>query len=128
MSERSRSESTLTVAGIVVLRCDATGPPVGTTQDALDLIGAAAGARASWILLPVERLDERFFHLANGMAGEFLQKLVNYGLRLAIVGLPSAGLEQSKPLRDFVRESNRGRQIWFVAGEAELAERLQEAR
>jgi hypothetical protein len=53
---------------------------------------------------------------------------VNYGLRLAVVGDISELLERSGALRDFVRESNRGRQVWFVADEAELAARRRPPR
>ena len=78
-------------------------------------------AEADWIAVPVARLDPAFFDLRSGVAGEFVQKFVNYGQRLAIVGeIPAP----SDALRDFVRECNRGRQVWFVADADELAERL----
>ena len=73
--------------------------------------------------MPVARLDPAFFDLRSGVAGDIVQKFVNYGLRLAVVGDISESLERSGALRDFVRESNRGRQVWFVADEAELARR-----
>jgi hypothetical protein len=99
--------------GVPVLVCDAEGPTVATTQDALDLIGAAF-SRAEVVAVPVGRLDERFFHLRTGLAGEIMQKFVNYRIRLAIVGDLSAHLAGSTPLRDLVTESNRGDHIWFV--------------
>ena len=42
------------------------------------------------------------------------------GRHVAIVGDISAYTEKSAPLRDFVRESNRGTQVRFVVSEAEL--------
>jgi hypothetical protein len=62
------------------------------------------------------------------VAGEVVQKFVNYRLRLAIVGDLTTHLAVSAALRDFVRESNRGRQLWFVADDAELDARLAQDR
>jgi Domain of unknown function (DUF4180) len=41
-----------------------------------------------------------------------------------VVGDISGALDRSASLRDFVRESNRGRQVWFVADGDELERRL----
>ena len=68
----------------------------------------------------VERLDPAFFDLRSGVAGEFAQKFVNYGRRVAIVGDISEWVERSTALRDFVRECNRGQQLRFVADVDEL--------
>jgi hypothetical protein len=100
-------------SGVPVLVCAADGPTVATPQDALDLIGAAfAGAEV--VAVPVSRLDEQFFRLRSGLAGEVMQKFVNYRIRLAIVGDISAQVAASTALRDLVYESNLGKQIWFV--------------
>jgi hypothetical protein len=103
---------------------DAGGPAIRTGGDALDLMFST---EAEWIALPVERLDPAFFDLSTGIAGEIAQKLVNYRRRLAVVGDIGEHLERSGALRDFVRESNRGRQLWFVADAAELEARLADA-
>jgi hypothetical protein len=100
------------------------GGPVRNDRDAVDLIGDAIGHDATWVAVPVERLGDDFFQLSTRVAGEVIQKFVNYQLRLAIVGDISRHLETSKALRDFVRESNRGRHVWFVADRAELEQRL----
>lgn len=96
------------------------GPLLSRPEDALELVAAAAAAGADSIALPVERLDARFFELGNGFAGEFLQKLVNYGLRVVVVGDISAHVERSRAFADFVRESNRGRQVRFVPNLAQI--------
>ncbi len=109
--------------GVPVLVCDSDGPPVATVQDALDLIGAAfLGAEV--VAVPASRLDSRFFSLKTGLAGEIMQKFVNYQLRLAIVGDISPYLEVSSALRDLVYESNRGQHVWFVADLDDLDTRL----
>jgi hypothetical protein len=99
----------------------AEGP---TIDNALDVIGDAFGTGAEVVVIPVERLDPAFFDLRTGIAGELLQKFVNYRLRLVILGDVGERVAASNAFRDLVRESNRGRQVWFVADRAELAKRL----
>ncbi|MFF0309828.1 DUF4180 domain-containing protein [Streptosporangium sp. NPDC004379] len=100
-------------AGTTVLVCDPDGPPVATTQDALDLVGAAfLGAQV--VAVPASRLDERFFSLGTRFAGEVLQKFVNYRLRLAVIGDISRHLASSSALRALVHESNLGDHVWFL--------------
>jgi hypothetical protein len=105
--------------GVPVLVCGAEGAPIASTQDALDVIGAAF-SRADVVAVPVGRLDGRFFALRTGLAGEIMQKFVNYRMRLAVVGDISAHVAASPALRDLVSESNRGGHVWFVADLDEL--------
>jgi hypothetical protein len=49
-----------------------------------------------------------------------VQKFITYQLRLAIVGDTRAAQFESKPLRDFIREANRGQSVWFVERREEL--------
>lgn len=96
---------------------------ISTPQDAVELIAAAryeTGCQA--LILPKEILSEDFFRLSTGLAGEVLQKFVNYGMRVALVG--DFSQYTSKPLRDFIRESNRGNAVLFVRTEEEAGERL----
>lgn len=112
------------VAGVRVLVCPAKGPPNMGERDAADLIGEALGAGAQVVAIPVERLGPGFLQLSTRIAGEVLQKFINYGLRVAIVGDIAEPLAASKALQHFVRESNRGRHVWFVGDLAELEHRL----
>jgi hypothetical protein len=113
-------------AGVPVLVCDPDGPVIATTRDALDLIGATyLGAEA--VAVPLRRLDERFFSLGTRVAGEIMQKFVNYRLTLVIVGDISELEQSSRALRDLVRESNRGGHVWFVPDLNALDERLRGA-
>jgi hypothetical protein len=104
--------------------CDPDGGRLRAEQDAVDLIGEAGYRRARWVALPAGRLDEDFWRLSTKVAGDFAQKFAQYGMGLAIVGDISEQLASSAPLRDWVREANRGRQIWFVEDMAELERRL----
>jgi hypothetical protein len=108
------------VAGLSLIEVDANGPMLATEQDALDLLGEIYGHEADMIVVPVSRLPDDFFRLATGIAGAMLQKFTNYGQRVAFVGDISVHTAKSKPLRDFLRETNKRKQIVFAADEAEL--------
>ena len=110
--------------GIRVLHLAAEGEPISTPDDASDLVGSAWSRNANVIAVPAGRLDPEFFQLRSGIADEITQKLVNYRLRLAVIGDITEHVEASDALRDFVWESNLGEQVWFLDGEAELAEKL----
>ncbi|MGY0065915.1 DUF4180 domain-containing protein [Streptomyces sp. QTS137] len=114
----------VTVRGVSVLLCDKDGTKLGGGETALDLIGDALGCRADMVAVPVERVADDFFSLRSGVAGEVVQKFVNYRLRLAVIGDIASHVAGSGALRDFVREANRGNQLWFVSGRTELEERL----
>ncbi|MET9089047.1 DUF4180 domain-containing protein [Streptomyces sp. NPDC004237] len=107
-----------------VLRCAPEGPALDGESAALDLLGDAMGRDAELVAVPVERIADEFFRLRSGVAGAVVQKFANYRLRLAVVGDLSQHLAASSALRDFVYEANRGRQLWFVADDGELEQRL----
>ena|SRR5689334_8283019 len=112
------------LGGVRVLLCDATGERLHSERDAIDIVGAALSARCNFVVVPVERLDDAFFSLKTRIAGEIIQKFVNYELRLAIIGDIARHVEASTALRDFVLETNRGNQVWFLADRAALESRL----
>lgn len=104
--------------------CPSDGPKLRSARDAVDLIGDAGGIGAETIVIPAERLDEDFFRLRTGVAGEMLQKFVTYRKRVAIVGDISAYASASTAFRDCVYEANRGCDVWFAADRDELDRRL----
>ena len=116
--------SVIDVSGVRVLDLPLEGPPLGTEQDALDVIGGTFGQEIDVVAIPAGRLHPDFLLLRTGMAGAFLQKMQNYRYRTAIVGDIAAAIAASDALRDFVRESNRVGQVLFVRDAAELALRL----
>ena len=107
-----------------VFDLDPSGPAVSDGQAVVDILGEAWGEGAELVVVPVERLAPDFFRLSTGVAGEVLQKFVNYGCQVAIVGDIEVHLAASSALRDFVRESNVGRHVWFVPDRAALDVRL----
>ncbi|MFD5823912.1 DUF4180 domain-containing protein [Lentzea sp. NPDC060358] len=110
--------------GATVLMCSPDGPPVVDEQSAVDLIATLWGQDVQWLALPLPRLGEDFLVLRTRVAGTVVQKLQQYGFKVAVVGDITEQVAASTALRDFVRESNSGRQLWFVADEAELDARL----
>ena len=92
-------------------------------QSALDILMTAkyeAGTKN--IVIHKELITEDFFILSRGLAGEVLQKYINYGGRIAIYGDYSH--YTSKPLKDFIYESNRGKDVFFVATKDEAIDML----
>ena len=92
-------------------------------QSALDvLMTAKYDAGTKNIVISKELIVEDFFILSTGLAGEILQKYINYGGRIAIYGDYSH--YTSKPLRDFIYESNKGKDVFFLATEDEAVDML----
>lgn len=113
--------------GVPVLECAADEMRLLTYADAVDILGKSFENRAMLIVVPVECLDDEFFQLKTRIAGELIQKFVQYRRRLAIVGDISRHLAESSALRAFVYESNRGNEVWFLASLDELGQRLAQA-
>ena len=100
---------------------------ITTAASALDLLASVRyETNCDRILISKALVCEDFFILSTGLAGEILQKFVNYGGKLAIWG--EYCRYTSKPLQDFIRESNRGEQFFFTATREEALEKLQHTR
>ncbi|WP_020107735.1 DUF4180 domain-containing protein [Nocardia sp. 348MFTsu5.1] len=86
----------------------------GESIAALDAVGATWGRRVAAVIIPLTRLPDGFLDLRTGVAGEYLQKMVTYQIVIAIIGDISIEIARSESLAAFVRESNRGRHVWFI--------------
>src|SRR5260221_12477915 len=95
--------------GVRVLECVPDGTKLQAYRDAVDLIGKTFENRATLIVIPVECLDDVFFQLKTRIAGELIQKFVQYRRRLAIVGDISRHLAEGSASRAFVNATNRGK-------------------
>lgn len=73
-------------------------------------------------IISKNHLAEDFFDLSSKIAGNILQKLINYKMKLAIIGCFSN--YKSKALNAFIYECNQGNDIFFVESEAEAVNRL----
>lgn len=98
--------------GIKVARVIGEGMIIAAAQDALDLMVDPALEGARRIIIERQNIAPDFFDLSTRLAGEVLQKFVNYQVKLAIMGDFS---DLSKTFGDFTGESNRGNQIFFCA-------------
>lgn len=114
------------LGGVDVFVLAESGPALASTQDFLEVIGALWGEapEVRQVAIPTGRLAGEFFDLRSGLAGDALQKFVNYRLQVAVVGDVAAHRRSSQAFDDFVRESNDGSHVWFVADLDELAARL----
>ena len=115
------------INGITVMHYPVNGALIASERDAVELVNDAFNAHAQLVAVPASRFDDMFFHLSTRIAGEFIQKVVNYRIQLAILGDISSHVRASSALRDFVGESNRGEHVWFLADIAALRERLASA-
>lgn len=94
-------------------------------NSALDLLMSAKyEAGTKYIVVDKRLVIEDFFILSSGLAGEILQKYINYGGKIAIYGDYSH--YTSKPLKDFIYESNKGRDVFFVATKEEAIQKITE--
>lgn len=87
---------------------------IADPQSALDvLMTAKYDVGTKNIVIDKKLIAEEFFVLSSGLVGEILQKYVNYGGRIAIYG--DFSHYTSKPLKDFMYESNKGHDVFFVS-------------
>jgi len=92
-------------------------------QSALDFVASIAYEMdCNYIILNKEAITEDFFVLSTRLAGDILQKFINYYIKFAVVG--EFAHYTSKPLKDFMYESNRGKDVFFVGTEEEAITKL----
>ena len=109
--------------GIVCAIVNSDDPVITDVQSALDvLMSAKYDVGTKNIVISKRQIIEDFFILSSGLAGEILQKYINYGGRIAIYGDYSH--YTSKPLHDFIYESNKGKDVFFVGTQEEAIDRL----
>ena len=95
-------------------------------QSALDLVMTVKyETNATKIVLDKKAICEDFFILSTGMAGEVLQKFINYHVQAAVYGDYSR--YTSKPLKDFMYEANHGKDFFFLSTKEEAIQKLIES-
>ena len=77
---------------------------------------------AERLVINKQAVAEDFFILSTGLAGEILQKFTNYHIKAAFYG--DFTRYTSKPLRDFIYESNQGSSVFFVPTQEEALRRM----
>lgn len=96
---------------------------INDAQSALDLMMTVKyETGVGNIAIQKDLIAEKFFVLSSGVAGEILQKFINYRFRIAIYGDYSK--YTSKPLKDFFHESNKGCNVFFTENLEKAVEKL----
>lgn len=95
---------------------------ISNTQEALDIMANCVYQGCNHFIFYEENLSPDFFDLKSRLAGDILQKFSNYRCNLSIVG--NFDKCASKSLRDFIYESNKGKQISFVTSREEAIKKL----
>ncbi len=109
--------------GMDIAVVSSDGKVITDVQSALDLaMTVKYETGAANLVLDKGLICEDFFILSTGVAGEILQKFINYQVRAAIYGDYSR--YTSKPLKDFIYESNHGKDFFFVATKEEAIQKL----
>ncbi|MFD0682801.1 MULTISPECIES: DUF4180 domain-containing protein [unclassified Paenibacillus] len=86
---------------------------ISDVQGALDLMASVRyNQDCDKIMIEKSNVTAEFFELRTKLAGEILQKFVNYNVKIAIVG--DFDEYNSKSLKDFIYECNNGNQIFFL--------------
>jgi len=86
---------------------------ISEVQDALDLMASINYLNEAYkLIIDKSNITEEFFDLKTKLAGEILQKYVNYQVKLAIIG--DFDGYHSKSLKDFIYECNNGKHVFFV--------------
>ncbi len=115
--------NSITKNGTIIASIESQEILIQDVQTALDLMMTAKyESDCIGIVISKENVTEEFFQLSSGIAGEVLQKFVNYQTKLAICGDYSQ--YTSKALADFIYECNKGNHIYFVSGIEEAIEKM----
>src|SRR5688572_459110 len=97
-----------TVNGQQIAEITSQGLTIDNAQQFLEI---AMNLPVDGLVIRKDNLAESFFDLRSGLAGEILQKVANYRLKVGLVGDYSG--YDSKALRDFIHESNKSNRIVF---------------
>jgi len=80
--------------------------PIGAPSGAHELVSACVENDSRHLLIDDRQLPPEFFDLRSRLAGELIQKLQNYHVKLAIVF--SDVVSHGERFEEFVREARRG--------------------
>lgn len=90
-----------------------------------DFIARCVDLDAAAILVPHGVLPKDFFDLSSGVAGDVVQKLVNYGIRIAVV-VPDLTAHSAR-FQEFAREASKRRHFGFFPDRAAAVAWLESA-
>lgn len=101
------------------LKITAAEPPIQTEQQALDIMSLCVENGTNLLMIHAPAISESFFRLSTGVAGDILQKMINYHITTVFVLTESIML----PTRflEMMLEANKGEQyrFYYATHEAE---------
>jgi len=95
---------------------------LSSAQDAVDMMAKCFPSGSRKLIIHQKNICPEFFDLKTRVAGEILQKFINYYFKIAIVG--DFSKYTSKTLKDFIYESNKHGEINFVESVEEARQKL----
>ncbi len=85
------------------IECASAKTPIHNEQNVLDLIAACIEHDTNLLMIHMEALDDDFFRLRTGLAGDVLQKFINYHIKVTIV--VTDGQKVKEKFKEFLSES-----------------------
>lgn len=117
----------ITINNVDIALITGTEEAITDVSSAMELMmDAKYQTGASRLAIDKKLVCANFFILSTGLAGEILQKFINYHGKAAFYG--DYTHYTSKPLKDFIYESNRGRDFFFVPTQEEALAALSSAK
>lgn len=113
--------------GVIIAIIRGDSPVIQDVQTALDLMATTRyETDCDQIIIDKSLITESFFDLKTRLAGEILQKYINYHMKIAIVG--DFSIYASQSLKDFMYECNNGNDIFFLPTEQSAIDKLSNLR
>lgn len=100
-----------------------TTAPLSTENDALDLIALCWEHEINALMIHYEALSEDFFKLKTKVAGNIIQKFINYGIKATTI-IPQEIIQKGR-FKELVMETNKGNHFRFYDNKDEAEKWLQ---
>lgn len=94
-----------------------TTKPLSTENDALDLIALCWEHEAHLIMIHYSALSQEFFNLKTKVAGNFIQKFINYSIKVVAI-IPQETTQNSR-FKEMAMETNKGSQFRMYGSKEE---------
>lgn len=106
-----------------IVRVKSDDIEIRDAQSALDFVMTVEyQAKTNLIIIDKSIIAEAFFDLKTKLLGEAFQKLLTYNIKLAVIG--DFTQYASKSLHDYIVETNKGKDIFFLQTENQAIEWL----
>jgi PadR family transcriptional regulator AphA len=99
------------------MECSSAESPIGTEQNAVDLVAACMENDTNLLMIHAEALVDDFFELRTGLAGSILQKFINYHVKAVVVMTDSQKMKGR--FKEFSTEANKGNSFRVFSSKAE---------